>query len=187
MIARRGLRRRLAAVAATVVLVAATGCGPFGKSEGRAAALRDGGGVAAALAVAEPMRTFFAADLAFIVVGGALAGLGVKGSGLVLMGLGVATTGTGVLFVRYPWTVLVLALAAGVAASAALYDRLRARRDLARNREALAAAAEVIQNIPEGRAVKDGLKAMGGQVEEAVREVVGPIKERLRREGKIRS
>lgn len=150
-----------------------------------AGTLRDIGAAPAALAVSEPMRPFFYAGLGFIVLGGLVLCCGGKGTGLVLLGLGAATTATGVLFVQYPWAVLVLALAAGVAAALAVHDRCRARRELRRNGEALEAAALVIQTVPEGRAIKKGLAALGDEVEEMVRSVVTPIKDKLRREGKI--
>lgn len=106
---------------------------------------------------------------------------------MTLLALGALTTATGVLFVQYPWAVLLLALAAGGVAALAAYDRLCARRELSRNREALAATAEVIQNLPEGGAIKKGLSAMGTETEARVRSVIAPIKEELRREGRISS
>lgn len=148
-------------------------------------ALRDIGQAPAALAVSEPMRPFFAAGLGFIVLGGLAICFGGKGSGFALMALGLGTTATGVLFVQYPWAVLLLALAAGVVAFIAIVDRLRARRELANSRQALTAAAEVIQKVPEGAAIKKGLAALGEKTEAAVRAAITPIKEQLRKEGKI--
>jgi membrane protein implicated in regulation of membrane protease activity len=131
------------------------------------------------------MRPFFAAGLGFIVLGGLTVCFGGKGTGFVLMGLGVATTATGVLFVQYPWAVLLLALIAGALAAIAAWDRLRARRELDRNREALEATAAVIQNRPEGKAIKKGLAELGNDVETCIRAVIDPIKAKLRQEGKI--
>lgn len=150
-----------------------------------AATLKDIGGAPAALAVSEPLRPFFAAGLGFIVLGGVTVCFGGRGTGLLLMSLGLATTATGVLFVQYPWAVLVLALAAGIVAFLAVYDRLRTARELARNREALEATAEVIQNVPEGRAIKAGLSGLGSEIEARIRAVIDPIKEKLRSEGRI--
>ncbi len=157
-----------------------------------AGTLKDIGGAPAALSVAEPMRPFFAAGLGFIILGGLAVCAGGRATGLALLGLGLATTATGVLFVQYPWSVLALAAVAVIAAGAAAYDQWRARRrlaaaagELARNREALEAAAEVIQNAPEGKAIKTGLSALGAEVERTVRAVIDPIKDKLRREGRI--
>ncbi len=150
-----------------------------------AGTLRDMNVAPAGSAVAEPMRPFFAAGLVFIVLGGLAVCLGAGGTGLLLVGMGAATTATGVLFVQYPWAVLVLTVAAGLAAALALYGRRRARLELGRNQDALAAAAEVIQNAPEGKAIKEGLSGLGREIEAKVRAVIDPIKERLRREGKI--
>ena len=182
-----------AAALCLAVILTAAGCGGRKKPassappSGLAAALREVNASPAALAVSEPMRPFFAAGLGFIVLGGLVFCLGGKGSGLTLLALGALTTATGVLFVQYPWAVLLLALAAGGVAALAAYDRLRARRELSRNREALAAAAEVIQKLPEGGAIKKGLAAMGAETEAIVRSVITPIKEELRREGRIQA
>lgn len=188
----------MAALAAVAVL----GCGGSRRDDGDvatqggsrlAAALQSIGSAPAALAVSEPMRPFFAAGLAFIVLGGLVVFFGGRGSGFLLMGLGVATTATGVLFVQYPWAVLLLALAAGVLAAAAIFDRMRARKELAatvgeldRSTEALEATAQVIQNIPEGKAVKTALSNLGSDAEAKVRRVISPIKDKLRREGRIK-
>ncbi len=194
--------RKLAAAGLALLLAAAVaaGCSRTGRKSPSAPAgaeqavtadsrlagtLQDMNAAPAGSAVAEPMRPFFAAGLGFIVLGGVAACLGGGGTGLLLMGLGAATTATGVRFVPYPWAVLVLALAAGAAAALALFDRRRARLELGLSRDALAATAEVIQNAPEGQAIKAGLSALGREIEARVRAVVDPIKERLRREGKI--
>lgn len=150
-----------------------------------ATAIRDAGAAPAAPSVAEPLRPFFAAGLGFIVFGGVALCFGGRGAGFLLLLLGAATTATGVLFSQYPWTVLPLALAAGATAAFAALGQARARRELEQNREALAATAEVIQNLPEGRAIKAGLSGLGREVEARVRSVVTPIKDKLRREGKI--
>lgn len=192
----------IVAAAILTVAVAIAGCSGSGKTapaeSGRSdsrlsATLQDLGGAPAALSVSEPMRPFFAAGLGFIVMGGVVLCLGARGTGAVLLGLGVATTAVGVLFVQYPWTVLLVALAAGVLTAAAVYDRIRARRELdatagelGRNREALEVTAQVIQNIPEGRAVKAALADLGPETEDKVRRVISPIKNKLRREGRIR-
>lgn len=171
-----------------------TGQGETARGESRlAATLRDMGDAPAVLAVAEPMRPFFAVGLGFIVTGGVVLCLGARGIGALLLGLGVATTAVGVLFIQYPWAVLLVALAAGVLAAAAVYDRIRARRELdaatgelGRNLAALEVTAEVIQNIPEGRAVKAALANFGPDTEARVRRVISPIKDKLRREGRIK-
>lgn len=186
------------AMAAALLLIGCASSPPAGTAgdpaepSRLATTLRDIGGAPAALAVAEPMRPFFATGLGFIVLGGLVAGFGGRGAGAVLLGLGLATTATGVLFVQYPWAVLVLALFAGVVAAVAAWDRIRARRALAEadrelkdSRDALAATAEVIQNVPEGRAIKAALAGLGKESEDKVRQVINPIKEKLRREGRI--
>lgn len=178
-----------------VAVIAAAGCSrprlPGGRVGDAAKAVGTAGErVAAATtlaAVAEPMRPFFAAGLGFIVVGGVGIALGARRFALILLVLGVATTATGVLFVRYPWAVLLLALPLGGVVVYSAVDSVRARRQLARNQEALAATAEVIQNLPEGKSIKNGLSALGAETEQRIREVLSPIKDRLRREGKIES
>lgn len=152
---------------------------------GLAATLHDLGEAPASLLVAEPMRPFFGAGLGFIVLGGLLLCLRAQTPGFILLAIGAFTTATGVLFIQYPWAVLLMTLAAAAAAVLAAYDRLRARRELERDRTALEAATEVIQNIPEGKAVKNGIAALGHDVETAVRQAVDPIKEKLRQNGKI--
>ena len=172
-------------------LVLVSGCGKGGGEEktapasGVASTLRDMGSAPAAAAISEPMRPFFAAGLGFIVLGGAAMCLGGRKTGATLLFFGVLTTATGVLFVQYPWAVLCVALAAGLLAIAAVYDRFRTRRELERDREALAITTEVIQNCPEGGAIKQGISGLGRDWEEKVRQAVRPIKERLRREGRI--
>ena len=172
---------------------AVAGCGALRNSSDTpnrdsrlASALQDIGGAPASFVVAESMRPFFAAGLVLLVLGGISACLGGRGVGFALMGIGFAATATGVLFVQYPWSVLLLVLAALAAAALTLWDRLRTGKELTRNREALALTAEVVQNIPEGRAVKVGLAGFGGEVESRLRAVIDPIKEDLRKEGRIK-
>ena len=136
-------------------------------------------------AVAEPMRPYFAAGLGLLVLGGLTAIAGAKTAGLAAMALGGAVTAIGVVIVQYPWAVLLAFLVAAGVAGAALFDRWRTKMELSRNRSALASTAQVIQNLPEGKAIKQGLADLGSEIEEQVREVVTPIKDRLRREGKI--
>ncbi len=136
-------------------------------------------------AVASPMRPYFAAGLGLLILGGLAAVLGAKATGLAAMVLGGALTALGVVVVQYPWAVLLAFLLAVAAAGLAFFDRRRKQRELAKNRDALAAAAQVIQNLPEGEAIKQGLADLGSDVARQVREVVTPIKDRLRLEGKI--
>ncbi|MCC8181076.1 MAG: hypothetical protein LIP23_09240 [Planctomycetes bacterium] len=188
------LRRSLFAGTTAMALATVIGCATSRRNAdidaanqavGLAAALQSVGSAPATLAISESMQPFFAAGLGFIILGGLVLALGGKFTGLTLMGLGVATTGTGVLFVQYPWSVLVLALAAALLATYAAVAGLRSRRELDQNRAALEATAEIIQKVPEGRAVKDGLAALGPDKESEIRAVIGPIKDKLRREGKI--
>lgn len=185
---------RLALVACFVFILCVAGCSGKKKAAQSsqspqtsrlASTLQDIGGAPASLLVAEPMRPFFAAGLGFIILGGLTLCLGGRAAGFTLLILGAFTSATGVLFVQYPWAVLVLALVAGVVAVLAAYDRLRARRELADNREALEATAEVIQKLPEGKAIKNGLVSLGEEVEDKVRAVIDPIKEKLKIEGRI--
>ena len=157
-----------------------------------ASTLKDINVAPAHASIAGPMRHFFLAGLGFLVLGGVSACFGGKGTGVSLMFFGAVTTATGVLFVQYPWTVLLLALAAGVLIVISAVDRFRDRRKLSAtarellvNRQALTATTEAIQNTPEGSAVKARLSAMGKEIEETVRSAVTPIKEQLRRDGKI--
>lgn len=155
--------------------------------------LRDLGTAPASLMVSEAMRPFFLAGLGFIVLGGLAFCFGGKGTGLTLMGIGALTTAAGVLFIQYPWMVLALALAAGLAALFAVHGSWRARRSLRNKTEELAQAdaamaviAEKIQTVKGGERVKAGIKAAGPDAVNTVRRVIGPIKDKLTREGKIK-
>ncbi len=128
--------------------------------------------------VAAPTRPYFASGLGLLVAGGLAAIVGAKAMGFAAMGLGAAVAALGVVIVQYPWAILLAFLLAVAAAVAALVDRWRQRR-------ALVATTQVIQTLPEGKAIKQGLAGLGAEIEAQVRAVVTPIKKRLRREGKI--
>lgn len=182
------------AVTVAVSCIVAAGClrqaakpagTPPAQVSGVGKALQHIGAAPAAPAVSDPMRPFFSAGLGFIALGGILVCFGGRGTGLLLMGLGVGTTATGVLFVQFPWAALILALAAGLFAAIIAYDRIRVRRQLATTNAAVEITTEVIQNVPEGKAIKEGISFLGEKAEETVRAVVTPIKKRLAKEGKI--
>ena len=71
--------------------------------------------------VSASMQPFFRAGLALMVIGGLVAGFFLRKTGLMLIILGIATTGVGVLFIQYPWVVLAFALLAVVTAGLAVY------------------------------------------------------------------
>ena len=158
-----------------------------------AAVLRDLGAAPADSIVSEAMRPFFAVGLGFIVLGGLAFCFGGRGTGLTLMAVGALATAAGVLFTQYPWMVLALALVAGVAALVAVHGSWRARQSLRDKTEELARAdaameviAEKIQTVRGGDRIKAGIKAAGPDAVNTVRQVVGPIKDRLMREGRIK-
>ncbi len=132
----------------------------------------------------EPLRLFFTAGIGFIVLGSVLIMLSLRRQGVFMLVMGLATTATGVLFSRYPWVVLGFALAAAATVVALLWAWLRVRREAERARRALAATVKVIEDAPEGRAIKQGLRELGGDVEEQVREAIEPVKKKLRREAR---
>ncbi len=176
------------AVAVALVVIGAGGCSARKAPGGDAAsgAVWSGKIVSpAGAAVAGPMRPYFAAGLGLLVLGGLAAIAGAKAMGFASMILGGALTALGVVIVQYPWAVLLAFLLAVAVTGLALFDRWRKQRELAKNRDALTAAAQVIQNLPEGRAIKQGLADLGSDIAAQVREVVTPIKDQLRREGKI--
>ncbi len=182
------------AAAMVCVLVGAGGCSarrtgaPEAASGAVPGAAWSGGGMIAAppgAAVAPSMRPYFAAGLGLLVLGGLAAVVGAKAAGFASMLLGGALTAIGVVIVQYPWAVLAAFLLASGVAGLAFFDRWRKQRELAKSRDALAATALVIQNLPEGKAIKQGLADLGGDVAAQVREVVTPIKDQLRLEGKI--
>lgn len=156
--------------------------------------LRDLGAAPASLMISEAMRPFFLAGLGFIVLGGLAFCFGGKGTGLTLMGVGALTTAAGVLFIQYPWAVLVVALVAGLAALAAVYGGWKSRRALESKAAALADAdkalevlAEATQKAKGGKEVKAGIKSMGTEAVAVVRRVVDPIKDKLAKAGKIKT
>ncbi len=167
-----GCRVRPAESAGPAVSLAADGVGK---------GLAGLGGLGAALAapvMAAGMRGFFVAGLGFVALGGLAFCFGGGRTAAAVFTLGVLTTGVGVLFSAYPWTVPLLAAAVVGVAAVSWWDRRRS--DLA-----LAVTTEVIETTPEGRAIKDGIKRRGGTAEQAVRRVVGPLKANLRKDGKI--
>lgn len=144
----------------------------------------------AASAVAQNMRNFFATGLGFIILGGFVVCLGGRGTGLTLIIMGILTTGTGVLFVQYPWSVLVLMLLVGVVVVIVAVGQIRAHNaraaadaELARTRTAVGYLAETIESAPAGKDIKASLKAKGPTVANAVRQVVTPIKMEMAGEG----
>lgn len=187
----------IAAVLTAVLGLAAAGCraraarivlgsaGTEAVAESGAAAL--GGKIlrSADAAVAGSTKGYFAAGLGLLVAGGAAVIVGARRMGAAAMALGCAVSAMGVVIVRYPWAILMAFLLAVAALGLALFDRWRKALALEKSRNALTAAAQVIQNLPEGQAIKRGLSDLGSDIAAQVREVVSPIKDQLRREGKI--
>ena len=174
------------AVLALTALVALAGCRPSvpvtlrSAGEGKPAA---NGSAFAILSAASPdvsrnMGKFFAAGLLFMVLGGGALILGSRMTGLGLIALGFGTTAVGVLFTQYPWSVLVLLALAGVAVFAKAVEVWRLRR----GGEVLIG---VIEESSAGGKIKQGVRDRGLAAEKAVRSLVSPIKETLRRKGEI--
>ncbi len=184
------LRLVMAAAACGLASVWLSGCRkavnyPGGTIVGKAVEL--GGSVAATEALTEilaPLRLFFTVGIGFLVLGSVLMVLALRRQGVFMLTMGLATTATGVLFSRYPWVVLVFALAAAVVLAVLAWDWFKVRRDADGVKKALAAAVRVIEQVPEGKAIKRGLRELGGEVEEEVREAIGPLKKKMRQEGR---
>ncbi len=158
---------------------------PGGTAARKAAEWCDGAnGTLSLTNLLEPLRLFFTVGVGFVVLGSVLIMLSLRRQGVFMLGMGLTTTATGVLFSRYPWVVLVFLLVAAAAVGALLWAWLRVRRDAERARMALAATVRVIEDAPEGRAIKQGLRELGSEVEEQVREAIEPVKKELRREAR---
>ncbi len=155
--------------------------------------LADIGSATAGAVVSEHMTPFFLAGLGLVILGGVTMVFGGKATGFTLIALGMTTTGTGVLFIQYPWIVLVIAVVIGVLLAVMTYTRSKARQQLSGTEEAAARQAEeldafgkatgfiaqVIEAVPGGAEVKAGLRALGPEPMAAVKKVVSPIKEKL--------
>jgi membrane protein implicated in regulation of membrane protease activity len=155
--------------------------------------LQDIGSATAGAVVSEHMSPFFLAGLGLVILGGLTMVFGGKATGFTLIALGMATTGTGVLFIQYPWVVLVIAVVIGVLVAVMAYTRNKDRQQLegtaaeaarqAEELDALGKAAElitqVVETVPGGKEVKAGLRALGTEKMAAVKKVVSPIKEKL--------
>ena len=153
--------------------------------------LQDIGSATADNRIADRMRPFFMAGLAFVILGALTFAIGGKATGFGLMVLGIATTGTGVLFIQYPWTVLVVAVLVGVMLVLVVYDRWRVRKRLEGTETELQAKAEeldafsqatgiiakVVETAKGGKSIKEGIRELGPEAVSAVKKVISPIKE----------
>lgn len=160
----------LVAMLAAVVMVA--GC--------RNPLLKKGGGSQDALQVigGNPEMLYHGVGIALIVAGVGTIAFGCRavGGAMAACGVGIAVFGKAIM--GYPWISMVAVVVTGVCAVFIAYDRFKRQK-------VLEVTTEAIQNAPEGRAVKDGISAMGMNVEDAVRSVVTPIKDKLKLAGKI--
>ena len=156
--------------------------------------LRDLGSAPAGLAVVEGTRPFLTAGLALAIVGGVMFAFGGRGTGLSLMGVGAIISASGVLFIQYPWVVLVAAILASLPLMASAYSGWRTRRELATKAaeltdadNALEVLAEQIETKNGGEEIKAGIKSLGPEAAKRVRKVIAPIKDKLTQAGKIKT
>ena len=147
------------------------------------------GSAPAGAAVTKGLQPYFGVGLGFIVAGGIAVFLGMRANGVALCLMGVACTMVGVLFTQYPFVALLPAIIAGLI----VYDRWREKRRrqaaegvVEKLEGTVEVLAENIEKAPEaGEVVKTAIKAAGPEVESLVRSVVGPIKTKLKKLGKI--
>lgn len=139
--------------------------------------------------VAKAMDGLCNAGTLFLVLGGVAVILKGRRTGFLLMGVGALMLAAGVLFLQYPWIVLAVAVVVGIVVAVNLIQQWREKEDVAKQLEqehaALEVAAEVIQTIPEGKAVKKAFVDKGAAVVQLLDSVIDPIKEKLQEEGRI--
>lgn len=154
-------------------------------AKGHSSTLRALAGAPATGHLAETLDYFFYAGISFLVIGGFAIAFGQKTAGGHLFLMGVFMTSVGVLFSQYPWVSLIFGGLCGIMAVIHgvqyYFTDLRVKED----ESALETLAEVIQNHPEGVAIKQGIAEFGEDIEGAVRKVISPIKDKLRAEGRI--
>lgn len=155
--------------------------------------LADIGSATAGAVVSEGMSPFFLAGLGLVILGGVTMVFGGKATGVTLILLGMGTTGTGVLFVQYPWIVLVIAVITAVLVAVMTYTRNKDRQKLAGTEAEAAQKAEevdaftkateflaqAIESVPGGAEVKAALREKGADTVQTVKKVVSPIKAKL--------
>lgn len=146
------------------------------------ATLQSIGSAPASLAVSDPVRPYFYTGLCFLVIGGLTLALGGRGTGFALMGVGVAIAGTGTVLVQYPWLSLVAALVVGVIALFIAYDRYRLKRKAEDQQTTLEVLVPCVERHSE---IKPEITSLGPETESKVRQVIRPIKRKLRELGKM--
>lgn len=105
----------------------------------------------------------------------------------VMVAIGVGINVLGSWLIGFSWSVMLfIALFVGVALYLAV-DAWRAKRGKARVEAALDVEAEVIENEPEGRAIKDGVIKRGPKAVAIVKPVISAAKNRLKAAGKIKA
>lgn len=174
-------------LAGILICGALVGCFRLAKSEsvqqataatsGAGKVLQAIGAAPAAPAVSGPMTVYFYVAVAFIAIGAVAFAMRSWGTGLILVLSGIGINTVAVWFVQYPYLTLIPAIGIGILTVALARDRLR-------KSEVLESTAEAIQNVPEGQAIKAALaeSALG---EGVIRSVITPIKNKLRKEGRI--
>ncbi len=162
---------------------------PNGASVG--AFLADIGSATAGAVVSEHISPYFLAGLGISILGIVTIALGGKATGTTLFLLGIATSGTGVLFVQYPWIVLVIAVVIGVLLAVMTYTRSKAQKQLEGTAAEAAQKAEEVGAFDKAlRLLAQGIEVCGGDVKtwlreegpdavQAVKKVVSPIKAEL--------
>lgn len=143
--------------------------------------------------IAKVMDSLCHAGILFIVLGGISIIFGGKTSGFTLIGIGALMLSIGVLFIQYPWVVLVVASLAGLIAAISALEAWRTKKaltdkttELVKEHAVTEKLAETIEKVPEGEKVKEYLKGLGDDVVEMMNEVIDPIKEKLKDDGKIK-
>lgn len=170
-----------------VLMIAIAGCrraqtAPQAPSGALSSTLQSIGSAPAGMAVSDPVRPYFYAGLCFLVIGGLTFGLGGKGTGLAFIAVGAGIAGTGTVLIQYPWFPLAAALAAAVIALLIAYDRYRVKRVSEDRNAALEILVPRIEEHPE---IKPEISKLGPDAVSKMRQVIRPIKQRLRDLGKL--
>lgn len=148
------------------------------------------GALVAAYAGQHVLYLYYAAGLAVILVGVATFVFGGKATGAALIASGVGVSHFGQTLILYPLLSLVAVLAVATVSVFIAYDRWKKQKvltatsaQLEREHSVLKILTGVVEKVPEGRAIKNGIAALGREVENRVREVVTPTKNELEEEG----
>ena len=149
--------------------------------------LKDLGTAPASAAVIANLKPFFTSCWILLIVGGLLAAVGGRSTGIMVVGVGVVSVMTGTLLAQFPWIALAVAVLALAAGSMEVIARWRSRRaldkanaEIDKRKAAETIIAEAVQTSKGGKDVKAKIKTMGVEAVKTVREIIDPIKEKLK-------